>query len=452
MRPPDLNWANFIGARLCEILWDHAARLRHETVLGVKLSIDKAVRSIIRRNVNLGYTNVVAMAVRVSFMAGRLLGRDEFWDYGRELLREFYDYTKKNDGFPEYNSPTYTVTVLLEFEALRHYLGDTAEFAPAIDLWRRAWEVVSSHFHVGTGEWAGPHARAYSDRIQTATRAQIDVRLGRRVDEAALPLLPPRRAMLPCPDDMRSMFEPAAASTRVVRNRFLVDAKTKEEVWGITWLSQEACMGSASIGSYWTQAHGFIAYWKGVKTPAVARVRLLKDGRDFASFGLRSAQVGSDVVVASHPLRNSGDWHMSADRSTDGFAGSELTLRILVEGEGASVRRSARDLFVLRAGDYELAVATGPCVFEGRDVADGWTVREQSLSASVDLNIPLVGHVTPAKMVDTLFVVGLSLRHANQDTELPGFAIREEKDGWSRVFWGTAMEVVAPRHAVDLVG
>lgn len=447
MRPPDLNWANFIGARLCELLWDHEALLAPETLGRARAAIANACGCIVRRNVGLDATNVVAMAIRVTAMAGVLLNRPDLAQYGARLMRRLSTYTEAQGGLAEYNSPTYTVTALLEFEAILHYLKDEDMVRTGTPLWRLAWSTAASHFHPATGQWAGPHSRAYQDLLAPLVWALIAARLGRTVPDRSLPLQPPRRAMIPCPADLTVLFSPDAPLPRTERQRFRRFEDTGEEVWGTTWLDREACLGAASIGNCWIQARPVIGYWKGAQKPVVFRARVLKDRHDFASFGIRSAQQEGRVLLAAYPVLNAGDTHISVDRAPGGFPGRELVFRLVVEGPGAQARRMADDRFELVCLGWKAVIAAGRCTFDGHDVSGRWTTSAQGDAAAVDLTIELDGHIVPAQLKETLLVAAVTLARADEAVEPPRVLVGDWRKGASvasrSLSWGD-FQLVAP--------
>ncbi|MFG1188876.1 hypothetical protein [Xanthobacter flavus] len=409
MRPPDLNWANFIGARYCEMLWNHSDLLDAEATERARSALNHACGCIMRRNVGLDATNVVSMAIRVTAMSGRLLGRPDLSAYGANLLDRFFRYTRDQGGFVEYNSPTYTLTALSEFESSIHYLGDQAPFQSLRSLWRSAWEVVAFHFHPATVQWAGPHSRYYADLLTPLLWSQVAVRLGREVVDRNLPLQPPSWNMHPCPEDLQVYFTDRNPLPRNVRERVRSFPESGEELWSTTWLEQDVCLGSASIGNCWVQARPLIGYWKALPKPAVFRARVMKDGYDFASFGIRAQQKERSVLIACYPVINSGDRHVSADRSRSGYPGKSLVFRVSVEGAGAHAEQLDAGVFVLACQNWKAVVRGGPCMFDGVDMSSRWTVRTEAGLAAAELAIPLNGHISPERLGSTLLTASVTL-------------------------------------------
>jgi len=107
MSPPDWNRADFCGTQLLQVTLDHLDRLPADLRQQVKDSILHAARSIVRRNVGPGYTNIALMGTYVTLVAGERFGVPDLLDYGKQRLRRFHDYTKEKGSFSEYNSPGY---------------------------------------------------------------------------------------------------------------------------------------------------------------------------------------------------------------------------------------------------------------------------------------------------------------------------------------------------------
>lgn len=428
MRPPDLNWANFIGARLCELLWDHGGLLTPEARSKANFVLLNACASIMRRNVGLDYTNVAVMAIRVTGMAGHLLNMPELTSYAVTQMQRFSAYTRQQGGLTEYNSPVYTVLALTELEAIVYYLSDERIHRDASALWRETWETVAFHFHPPTQQWAGPHSRAYMDLLATEGWPMVEERIGRDVPARLRALQRPPKYSIPCPEDLKVYFTDAAPLPRTVRERYRRFADNGDEIWGTTWLAPEACLGSASIAMCWAQAHPVIGYWKGGAKPVVFRARVMKDKFDFASFGMRATQSEGRVLVAAYPLVDAGDRFPNMFRSKDGYEGSELRFRFTVQGAGAQARRIADDKIELSAGGWKAVVSTGPCRYDGRDVTGQWTARTEGDIALAEVPVPLAGRIKPEELKDTLFSAGVSVVPVAEVANPPAVTVGEAHD------------------------
>lgn len=424
MRPPDLNWSNFIGARLCELLWDYEALLEPDTREKAKFALLNACASIMRRNVGMDYTNIAVMAIRVTGMAGQLLNNPDLTNYAAAQMQRFAAYTREQGGLTEYNSPVYTVTALLEFEAIVHYLTDEKFHRDASALLRQTWETIAFHFHAPTEQWAGPHSRAYTDLLATESWPMVEDRVGLNVPARQKGLQRPPQYTIPCPDDLRVYFTDAAPFPRTVRERFR-RFPDGDELWGTTWLTPEACLGSASIAMCWAQAHPVIGYWKGAPKPVVFRARVMKDKFDFASFGMRATQNEGRVLIGAYPLVDSGDRFPNMFRSKDGYEGNELKFRFTVQGAGAQALRVADDRIELSAQGWKAVVSTGPCRYDGRDISSQWTARTEGDLAIAEVVVPINGRIKPEELKDTLFAAAVSIVPSAQAVDAPPVVVGE---------------------------
>ncbi|HEY5914085.1 MAG TPA: hypothetical protein VJA21_26150 [Verrucomicrobiae bacterium] len=105
MSPPDWNWADFCGVQLLQVALFHRSRLPADLAERVDAAIRHAARSIQRRNVGPGYTNIALMGTYVTLIAAELYGLDDLREYAIQRLRRFHDYTLEQGAFTEYNSP-----------------------------------------------------------------------------------------------------------------------------------------------------------------------------------------------------------------------------------------------------------------------------------------------------------------------------------------------------------
>jgi hypothetical protein len=331
MRPPDWNWADFIGTQLLQIARDHRARLPADLASQVDAAIRHACAAIKKRNVGPGYTNIAIMGAYVTLFAGELLDLPEYRDYGRERLRRFHAYTAENGSFEEYNSPTYTIVALHELSRLAAHVRD-AEARPLIDdLVRRAWTEIATHFHAPTRQWAGPHSRAYRSLLHDSTLVQIQRGTAGRVafgvtgnDRESL------RLPLACPPDLEPLFTSLPAP-RTVTQTFI----KRNGTVGTTYLHPHYALGSVNHGDLWNQRRALLAHFGSAAAPGYLHLRFLKNDYDFSSAILHAAQREGLVVGAVDFLSNGGDTHVSLQRVKDAtITARDLRLRFELGGSG----------------------------------------------------------------------------------------------------------------------
>lgn len=390
MAPPDRNWADFCGAKIAQMLHDHADRLPAGLVTRMRTSLGLAAEQIRRRNVGPGYTNICIMGAGVCAAAGEILGDAEMLAYGRERFQRMLASTERDGGFNEYNSPTYTPVALFECERTLHLVADAATLTAAERLRQIAWETIADSFHPGTQQWAGPQSRAYSDRIGGSLVGYLAEQTGQSIaahpsvddpdDARRYEVLP----HLPCPEALRPRFAALPQDPLELRRTFLRGDSPESSTIGTTWLTADACLGTVNRGDFWTQRRGLLAYWRTADDPAVVlRLRFLHDGRDFASMGLRTEQRGPRALSVVYPLRGRGDWHPSLDRPEGGvFTAGDFRIRYELQGKGAVAEDLGGGRFALRAGGWQAVVHTLPGQFAGVPIA--WEIGQESDRALVD--------------------------------------------------------------------
>ncbi len=352
MAPPDWNWADFCGARLALMLKAQADSLESGLKQAMRKALGHAAWAIFRRNVQPGYTNIAVMGAVVTALAGELLDESRLLAYGRRRLQRVFDHASRTGGFSEYNSPTYTIVTVLEAERALQLSDDRAVREAAEGLRQLAWRAIAEHFHPPTQQWAGPHARAYCDRLLPATVSWLNDRL-----PAPLPVHPrcggPTYSLLetgieprPCPEQFTRRFARLDPPQQEHRHRYGGDGHGRAAITTTTWLGPASTLASADRGELWNQRRPLIGYFNTAADPAaVLRVRLLKDGEDFASGYLRCAQHCNRVLGLVTLLCDGGDFHLHLDRPADGsFDARDLRLRLELIGEDVSVDATATPL------------------------------------------------------------------------------------------------------------
>jgi hypothetical protein len=384
-------------------------------------------------------------------VAGELLGEGRLLHYGRRRLHGFVAYTAEQGGFNEYNSPTYTTIVLHECERILALSRDAEGRDAAEQIRRAAWEAVAEHFHPPTGQWAGPHSRAYADLLDAGAVAYLAAQTGAPI--APHPAAPGRSRTglthvppLPCPPDLATRFAAPVASAHELRRRFIRQADERRSLWGTTWMDGVACLGSASADSLWAQRRPLIAYWRGRDGAAAAlRLRFLRDGQDFASAGLRCAQAGPRVLGAVALLQNQGDYHLHLDRPADGvFQAQRFALRFELSGADASVDALGSALFSLGAGERWAVVHTLGGAFGPFDVT--WRAGEERGRAYLEG----ICYEGPRRAFDLAelgpVVLGFALELlAADEAPAPLPALDADEPGLLRLRWpSVGLELAAP--------
>ena len=381
MASPDYNWADFLGATLATLLHDYPDRLPPELLAKSQKSLERCALAIIKRDVKPNYTNIAMMGAAVTAAAGELLDRKDFLDYGRMRIRRNLEHYRETGNFNEYNSPNYTPVVIRELERMLYLVKDETCRVTAAELLIGAWQTVAEHYHVPTGQWAGPFSRTYSDTISQRTRDSIlaqalvlsDDASG-DVDAASFSPFVPRLA---CPESLRHYFTEIPKSEIERQHVFNKANRDRLEI-GTTWLTPVATLGSTSYHTFWEQARGLIGYWVVPESdePAVLKLMFLHNGKDFSSACTRNRQVGGKVLSAIGVLRNQGSMHPTFDRPKDGeFFAESFEVVYQLTAKGAQCRELSSGVFELSAGPIRCALHVAEnCVFNGQPMQ--WQLEE----------------------------------------------------------------------------
>ena len=387
MAPPDWNWADFIGAPLAHILKFHRQVMPEELAIETATALTNAAWSIFRRNVPPNYTNIAIMGAAVTSAAGELLAIPLLREYGRERLKRFLEYTREQGGLNEYNSPTYTFVALYEAERILQLVEDPLTRQYAEELRGVIWESLARHFHPSTGQLAGPHSRAYQDRLGKAVIAYLQENTGIKIcsnssagDDAEAP---DYVCHLPCPEHLRKYFAALPAGEIFFREKFVSKQPESKSFYGTTWMVDDCCLGSSNYECLWTQRRPVLAYWKTGDNIAVMRLRFLKDGKDFSSAGLFNAQDHNRLLTGIKMFTDRGDFHIHLDRPSDNiFKASSMLLCYELRGSNAVAEQIDATRFALRAGDRQAIIHTIPGDFNGIPVV--WRVVNEPGYARVE--------------------------------------------------------------------
>lgn len=381
MARADWNWADFLGAALIDAIHHHAARLPPELVARCEHAIRLAAFSIYRRNINAHYTNIAAMSAAVALWHGERADDPVFLRFGAEKIHALRTKTDYDGGFAEYNSPTYTTVLALQFERILRTVRHAGARADARHLLDLCWRLTAEQFHPGTGQWAGAQSRSYARWLEEFPARYIEQRTGLRIARRPDPANPHYdipAADLPdrpsCPPELVARFATLPApphQTRQVWNHF---PDGRPGTVTTFWADEDATLGSVSIENTWNNRRVIQGYWRTETEPAARLlVRFLKDGREFVSGCIRATQDGPRLLAALHCLTGAGETHPHWDVPADGaFTLADLRVRIEVEGRGAAIRLDSEGRFLLSVGDRQAIVTPGPLLFDGAP-GPGWS-------------------------------------------------------------------------------
>jgi hypothetical protein len=320
MSPPDFNWADFCAMPLLMSWMLNRERLVADLVGSIREAIVNATTSIQRRAVAPSDTSIAVLGTGVVLLAAQEFKLPELRAHAKERLQRLHAFILGQGSFAEYNSPTEMVVVLQELARMLWLVKDSRDRSLLSALHDLAWKHVATHFHAPTRQWAGPHSLSDETdlRKRPATLAFLQAAAGKGADlgvSAPLPLsLEAYRIPLECPRKYARLI------TQLVKPRPVVEVFLKPDaskdgahnpVVGTTWLHPRFTLGTVNRGDFWTLRRPFLAYWGTASAPRSLRLRFLKDGVDFASALMFSAQHEGDALVAVTLCTDHGDTHPS---------------------------------------------------------------------------------------------------------------------------------------------
>jgi hypothetical protein len=452
MSPPDWNWADFCGVQLLQVARDHLERLPADLRAQVTSALLHAARSIQRRNVGPNYTNIAIMGAYVTLVTAELLGIDDLRAYALDRWRRFYEYTRQHGAFTEYNSPTYTVVAIEELGRMRLQARHPEAQRWAEELYGLAWREIALHFHPPTRQWAGPHSRCYETLLGERTLALLQRATAGRVNFGAdTPRLTEHRLPLPCPPELEHYFL-TMDGPRDLTQTFL---NADPPLVGATHLEPAFALGSINRGELWNQRRPLLAYWGTSNAPAFFRLRLLRDGYDFAAAQFFSVQRGGDVLAAVNFATDGGNTHLSLDRLKDGVVTvAQLRLRFEFGGAASGVRiplpGRATDPIRLRFGDVRWQLVLLRAVFGSEP--GRWEATTEGNTSGLDW-VLYQGEAKTIRLGELdQAALGFALRLSTQDAALPEGTAQLEAPGRLSLRWaGLALSLpIRPANAQAL--
>lgn len=361
--PADFNWADFNAVSLLDVYMGHEAKLTDDIKPMIKASLINAARSIMKRDVQPGYTNIAIMGTYVTFITSHLFDLPDMKVYAANRLQKFYDYTLKR-GFTEYNSPTYTIVALDELDRMKRHIIDK-DAKPKIDsLYNIGWAVIAKHYHKPSGQWAGPHSRAYSSLLQPSVNGIFKEASGGKINlPGAMP-----RSDVKIKHKIPAYLLPYFLTPKYPRIQQDILSIDSPKIVGTTYLTDKFALSSANRSSLWNQRRPFLVYWGTPQNPHYLQVRFLHDLYDFSAATFYSEQKENNVLSAINFITNGGDKHISIDRLKDGkFKAKDLRLRFEfgnVPVDQLAVPANNNDAFTLHMDGLQFRLHLYQAVFD----------------------------------------------------------------------------------------
>ena len=359
--PVDLNWADFNGVTLLDIWMGYQDEIPAQLKFKIKNALVLAAKSIQKRNITLSYTNIAIMGTYVSYMVSHLFDLPEMKGYAVDRLNRFYQFTLKEKGFLEYNSPHYTVIALDELFRMKSHIIEPVARQQIDSLYSIGWETIARHYHKPSGQWAGPHSRSYSTLVTPAFKSMLYY--------ASNGLLDVGKDVKP--NDIRIRHRIPAH----LMHYFLTPEypRTETEVLrttGTCYMTDKYALSTVNYSSFWNQRRPFLIYWGNVANPNYLQLRFLHDLYDFSSATFYSQQKENSVVAGVGFITNGGDKHISIDKLQQGkFKGKDLRLRFefgnVKSPDELAIPEHSTDLFSIHLDELKFSLQLLQAEFEG---------------------------------------------------------------------------------------
>lgn len=348
----DYNWADFIAVPLIDVIINHSDYVGEELVGQIKDALILAAEAIKRRDVQPDYTNIAIMGTYVCYIAGDICDKPGLIDYARKRLAHFYDYTIRNKGFTEYNSPTYTKVAMDELLRMKQTIVQPDDKKIIDELYYMCWDIIARHFHQPSGQWCGPNLRAYSSLatpdiyrlLYNASNGIVNLPGDYpRIPNVIMPHQMPADLL---PKFTNSTLPRLEIDTFVVANPELEIVKTckntgtlkdnviAKDIVGKLYAAPKFALASVNQGYMWNQTRPLIAHWGTVENPAYLQVRFLHDNYDFSAANVTCVQDSTNVLAIFNVAEDGGDTHPGLDKIKNATVQAEdFRLRIEIGGD-----------------------------------------------------------------------------------------------------------------------
>lgn len=322
--PIDFNWADFNAVRLLEVWMGHHEKIPENLKPAIKKSLILAANSIQKRNVGPGYTNIAIMGTYVTYVVSHLFAIPDMNAYAQNRLNNFYNYTLDKGGFSEYNSPTYTIVALDELYRMKKHIIEPSAKQMIDSLYSIGWETIARHYHLPTGQWAGPHSRSYSTIVNSSFYAMLNEASNGKIDT----IINVRRGDVKVKHQIPEYLLHYFTTPEFPRTEKDIFEKTEPQTTGTSYLAENFAVSTANRSSLWNQRRPFLVYWGTIQDPKYLQLRFLLNNYDFSSATFYSQQNENKVLAGINFIKNGGNKHISIDKLKDGkFRAKDLRLR-----------------------------------------------------------------------------------------------------------------------------
>lgn len=449
--PIDFNWADFNAVSLLDVWMGHQDEIPVDLKPKIKNALILAAKSIQKRNMGPGYTNIAIMGTYVTYMVSHLFDLPEMKEYANARLKRFYDYTLDKGGFSEYNSPTYTIVALDELFRMKSHIVEPVAKQQIDSLYSIGWEIIARHYHKPSGQWAGPHSRSYSTLVKPsfyailkeASNGQIDLGMEEKRSDVKIKHLIPAHLM-------HYFLTPEYPRTES-------DVFEKEEprTTGTCYLTEKYALSTANRSSLWNQRRPFLVYWGTAQSPKYLQVRFMHDDYDFSAATFYGQQNENQALAVINFISNGGDKHISIDRFKDGkIRAKDLRLRFefgnVKSPDELAIPSSINDPFVIKLDELEFNFQLYCSEFDG--VKGHWEKGSNDKASWIDFVFysGVEKEIDLIKMNRAVSGFIFELNSANEKKEFKKVDL-SEKDGILKTEWNglkleTPVKPQAPKH------
>ena len=413
MKAPDYNWANFVGKALIDVCANHPELLGEELVATLKTAIRNAVQCTIKRNVGLDYTNIIVMSTLTLISAAELLEDAELLAYGKTRLKNFYEYTKFNGAFSEYNSPNYGRTVLSDVARMLKLFQDEECRAIAEYLNEVTWEMLATHYNKHINQLAPPQMRAYQDVDMGSLALLIYNGTGGKYGKCPADFETYKRlasieelcCQPICPEKCLPLFEADERVTAVTfykKNNLrqpgedvtIVREFDSPDLFAYSYQTPAYSMGAFRLCDTWNQRRNVMVEWDAAK-PKSFRLRGIHNDYDYCS-GMAFVEMDKNCMLGQvGTVTDRGSYHYILDKDKSGlYDVEELGFRFELGGncEDVTIEQDGRDFYIRDCG-LTIKLHVEKWVYDGKD-APVYVSKDGKM-------VVLEGYLGESKKIDT---------------------------------------------------
>lgn len=360
MSPPDWNWADFCGKELLRILLEHSEKLSADLIELLRGALYNACCSIRIRNMHPGYTNISVMGTYVTLVGGDYLGDESLVSYALDRLKTLYKYNVGKGSFDEYNSPTYTFTLVEDLACMMKTVTNPDALKMVRELNSLAWKTIAEHYHFKTKQWAGPHARAYTMLQTKSLQLKIQRALDYKISLVDLAEEGVSNYLgisffsidYSCPEEFVKYF--TAPADKIEVNQRVTDADI-----AVSYMTDSYTIGSFWKNIFWNQRRNLIGYFGDAKAPCYFALRMLHDFYDYSSGMIVTSQKKNRAVSVVGFATDGGDTHCNLDMVKDAtISASDLRLRLEFGGDvdSLNIEKSGGE-YIISGGGVKIRAA-----------------------------------------------------------------------------------------------